>query len=251
MLHSFKAMRGYVIQALDGDCGRLHDVYFDDKRWSIRHLVVKTGGWLTGRKVLVAPGDLGKPDPQARAQPVLLTRQQVASGPHCDTHMPVSRQREAEIDGDSLPYGGAPCSSENATPAWNFGAVGGLTMEEEAAAEVEWENASVWTPFDDMLPRQEEADPHLRSAREVVGYSLQALDRPNGYVADFLVDERTWRISHLVVQTGIWLFGHRVLVPVESVREISWEQETVSVSLSRRTIRNNRRDADAARRMAA
>ncbi|MDQ3815858.1 MAG: PRC-barrel domain-containing protein, partial [Armatimonadota bacterium] len=119
---------------------------------------------------------------------------------------------------------------------WNFGAVGWLTMEEEAVREVASENASAWTPFDTMLPRREEGDPHLRSAHEVIGYSLQALDGPHGPVADFLVDDRTWKISHLVVRTGGWLLSRQVLVPVEAVCEINWEQEKVYVASTRELV---------------
>ncbi|MDQ3812979.1 MAG: PRC-barrel domain-containing protein, partial [Armatimonadota bacterium] len=169
MILSLKAMRGYAIQALDGNCGRVDDVYFDDKRWCIRHLVVKTGGWLTGRRVLVDPSELAKRDYQVRTLPVMLTKQQVQSSPHFDTHMPVSRQREVEMDSASMPYGWSATGSEEAAQAWNFGAVGWLTMEEEAAREVAYENAPAWTPFDTMLPRREEGEPHLRSAHEVIG----------------------------------------------------------------------------------
>lgn len=48
-----KDLIGHAIHATDGDIGKVVDLYFDDERWAIRYLVVDTGGWLTGRKVLI------------------------------------------------------------------------------------------------------------------------------------------------------------------------------------------------------
>jgi sporulation protein YlmC with PRC-barrel domain len=59
-LHSIENIFDFAIAAKDGDIGRIKDVYFDDHEWTIRHLVVDTGGWLTGRKVLVPPNAVMK-----------------------------------------------------------------------------------------------------------------------------------------------------------------------------------------------
>ena len=62
MLRSLKELQGYTISATDGDIGSVHDFYFDDQHWTVRYLVVDTGGWLSGRRVLVSPLALGRPD---------------------------------------------------------------------------------------------------------------------------------------------------------------------------------------------
>jgi hypothetical protein len=48
MLRSMNDLQGFTIGATDGDIGRVDAVYFDDTSFTVRHLVVDTGGWLTG-----------------------------------------------------------------------------------------------------------------------------------------------------------------------------------------------------------
>ena len=52
-------LRGYALRAMDGLIGKVDDFYFDDEDWRIRYLVVDTGKWLSGRKVLISPISLG------------------------------------------------------------------------------------------------------------------------------------------------------------------------------------------------
>ena len=58
-----------TIDALDGEIGSVHDLYFDDQTWSVRYLVVDTGKWLSGRKVLVSPEAIVKPWHHQRKSP--------------------------------------------------------------------------------------------------------------------------------------------------------------------------------------
>ena len=55
MLRNVKDLRGYAIRGTDGVIGKVDDFYFDDEDWFIRYLVVNTGSWLSGRKVLISP----------------------------------------------------------------------------------------------------------------------------------------------------------------------------------------------------
>jgi hypothetical protein len=57
---------GYAIRATDGDLGKVDEFYFDDQSWTIRYVVVETGNWLTGRKVLISLAAFGKPETESR-----------------------------------------------------------------------------------------------------------------------------------------------------------------------------------------
>ena len=59
MLWNASAIKGYAIEASDGDIGTVSDFLFDDVSWQVRWLVVDTGNWLSGRKVLLPPVRLG------------------------------------------------------------------------------------------------------------------------------------------------------------------------------------------------
>ena len=97
MLRSLNVLKGYHIAAKDGDIGKVHDFYFDDELWIIRYLVVDTGHWLPGRKVLLTLGVLHRPDGQGHPVNVDLTREEIRNSPDIDTDKPVSRQQEIEL----------------------------------------------------------------------------------------------------------------------------------------------------------
>lgn len=57
-LRRTKDLWQYTIGAINTDIGRVHDLYFDDETWTIRYIVVETGAFLPGRKVLISPAAL-------------------------------------------------------------------------------------------------------------------------------------------------------------------------------------------------
>jgi hypothetical protein len=97
VLRSSKILIGYDILAQDGKIGKVHDFYFDDDQWTIRYLVVDTGPWILGRKVLISPEAVGRPDWITKNFPVDLTRQQVKDSPEIDADLHISRQQELTL----------------------------------------------------------------------------------------------------------------------------------------------------------
>src|ERR1700722_19136358 len=81
MLWKASAIREYTIQASDGEIGTVKDLLFDDRSWTGRWVVVDTGPWLFGRKVLLPVSVLGKPDHDLRHLTTHLTKQQVKDSP--------------------------------------------------------------------------------------------------------------------------------------------------------------------------
>jgi len=221
MLRSANEVRGYVLQAADGEIGRCRDFLFDEKQWTIRYMVADTGKWLPGRKVLISPIALGEPDWTARGLPVQLSRAEIEEAPGLDADAPVSRQFELKYHAHYRwpPYwvgAGLWGAGEFPGPLYVQGLQGGTA------------------PFDD-----EEADPFLRSVDELVGYRIQAADGPIGHVEDFILDDRNWTIRYLVVDTRNWLPGRKVLVAHRWVQSVAWNDRTVSAALSREEIRNS------------
>jgi PRC-barrel domain len=74
MLRSLKQLYGDKLGATDGEIGHIKDFYFDDQNWAIRYLVVDTGTWLPGRKVLISPHSLASPAASGKIVRVGLTR---------------------------------------------------------------------------------------------------------------------------------------------------------------------------------
>lgn len=219
MLRSVKKVEGYVLQAENGEIGRCKDFLFDDELWTIRYMVADTSKWLPGKKVLVSPISLGEPDWTSRLFPVRLSKKQIEKAPELDEHAPVSRQYEIKY----YAYYGWPLYFEGAV-VWGLHEYPGPLYTEKKKESVEIE--------------QENGDPHLRSAREVMGYHIQARDGDIGHVEDFIVDDQTWTIRYMIIDTRNWLPGSKkVLVPPTWIDSMDWPENKVEVDLTVEQIR--------------
>lgn len=227
MLHSLKTLDGFVIHARDGTLGRVKDIYFDDRHWTVRYLEVDTGGWIGGRRVLVSPLSVIAVNWAEREVDVNLTRQQVHDSPGIDGAVPVARQHEADL----FNYYGYPYYWTGPF-VWGYTALPALDMlpaQQPAQEEDAGRNA------------EQRGDPHLRSKDEVVGYAIQAADDSFGHVDDFLIDERSWTIRLIVVDTTSWWPGGEVLVSPARVQSVSWEEKSVLLDVTRAQLESSPR----------
>ncbi len=214
MLHSIHQRYGEKLRASDGEIGQVRDFYFDDKTWTVRYLVADTGGWLTGRLVLISPQALGHLSPQGSVLGVKLTRKQIEDSPSIDEHKPVSRQHEEEFHR----HYGYPYYAES----WPLWGLAGYPV--------------VAPPPPSSAAKERGADSHLRSTRVVKGYNVEASDGVVGEVADFLVDARTWKIAEIVVESGHWFSGKEIRIPTEKISRISYDESTVYVDSTKAAI---------------
>jgi hypothetical protein len=236
MLRTMHDLEDYAIRATDGTIGHVKDCYFDDRAWVIRYLVVDTGSWLSSRKVLISPISIGHANWAEKVLPVSITREQVKNSPDIDTDKPVSRQHEIEYLGyyGYSPYwGGAGLWGAGAYPYMMIPGHLGFA-ETPRALRTEAEET-----FDRTYAAQhQDDDPHLRSCKAVVDYHIHATDGDIGHVQGLLVDEETWAIRYLVVNTSDWWLGHQVLVAPQWIRDVSWSHDTVSVNLTRQSVKD-------------
>ena len=227
MLRSVKDMEGFTIRATDGNIGHAMDFLFDDEKWGIRYLVVDTGTWLPSRKVLISPIAIGRPDWAQKVLPVAVTKEQVKASPDIDTEKPVSRQHEMSY---MAFYGYRDYWSGNAL----WGAVPYPSMSTPMAA---GSNAPTSVRRDAAM-RRKDSDPHLRSCKVVMTYSIEASDGDIGRVQGMLVDEETWAVRYLIVNTSNWWLGHHVLIAPQWIDDVRWSDATVSVNLTRQAVKD-------------
>ena len=224
MMRSVKSLQGFGIAATDGDIGTVDDVYFDDDKWTIRYLIVDTGGWLTGRKVLLSPRAVSRVNWSERTVQVDVTRQKVEDSASIDTDRPVSRQEESALHAHyGYPYywGGPMLWGYTSLPMlMPPPAVDSTTREIEARIE-------------------QERDHHLRSSDTVIGYDIHATDGDLGHVQDFLFDEEDWSIRMMLVATRTWWPGKHVLLSPRRIDHVDWNEKTVAVNITRAEIENS------------
>jgi len=212
MLWNASKLRGLAIEATDGQIGTVDDLLFDDRTWQLRWLVVHTGLWLLGRKVLLPLSVLGRPSLEMHNFMVQLTKQQVKDSPDVTADLPVSRQLEARV-----------YDHYNWDPYWQTGF---STMANVVCTPV------YMPPLDDAGPLrliEEKDDPHLRSILELIGYYMEAQDGAIGHAEDFIIDDANWHIGPVIIDTKNWLPGRRVLISSQIVREIDWVGRSIFV----------------------
>ena len=235
MLRSIQDLENYAIGASDGLIGHVRDVYFDDDAWVVRYFVVDTGDWLSSRKVLISPIAIGRPDWAGKVLPVSLTKEQVKNSPDVDTEKPVSRQHEIQYLGYyGYPYywGGSSLWGGELYPNLMLSSYPGYGSPEAVQLEAASAEAQA------QSGRDRGDDPHLRSCNAVKGYHIHATDGDIGHVQDLLVDEETWAIRYIVVDTSNWWLGHQVLIAPRWISDVSWFEATVSVALTRQAVKD-------------
>jgi uncharacterized protein YrrD len=226
MLITAKTLQGYKLQSLDGEIGKVREFYFDDTHWTIRYLVADTGNWLTGRQVLIAPYALGTASEDEQHLDVELTRKQIEESPGLSIDKPVSKQFEDAYYG----YYGWPTYWDG---PYLWGSYPSIPHDRK-----NWHTApgsrKVW-------------DPNLRSTEAVTGYHIQATDGEIGHVEDFIIDDETWEIRYLVIDTRNWWPGKKVLVSPKWIEQVSWSEKKIVVNISRKSVQLAPEYSEAAR----
>jgi hypothetical protein len=232
MLRNKKDIENCTISATDGSIGPVKDLYFDDDAWAIRYLVVDAGSWLFSRKVLISPISVHRSNWEAAVLPISLTKEQVKNSPDFDTDKPVSRQNEAKY----MEYYGYPYYWGGVS-MWGWGLYP-YAMNPDAAEYQLGREQEKRPDSPAERARHRNDDPHLRSCNEVTGYHLHATNGEIGHIAEYLIDDKTWAIRYLIVDTSNWWSGHKVLIAPEWITEVHWPTETVSIDLTRESVRD-------------
>lgn len=218
MLNKIKILKGYRLDGLDGEIGKVKEFYFDDTYWTIRYLVADSGSWLSDRQVLISPHALLAVNKEEQNIAINLTKKQIEDSPPLESDKPVSRQYEKAYH----TYYGWPMYWVGPLP---LGPYPYIVRDREAFSREEAE--------------KKEWDPHLRSTNAVSGYHIQASDGEVGNVEDFIVDDQTWAIRYLIINTRNWWPGKEVLVSPKLIERVSWGESKVFVNLSREAIKQS------------
>jgi uncharacterized protein YrrD len=217
MQRNINNLIGYRIGATDGEIGKVEEFYFDDETWTIRYLIVLTGNWLANRKVLISPVALVRDSPAFRSFPVDLACEQIRNSPDIDTAKPVSRQQETALASyypwQSYWFAGFTPILSSSTPVRQIPSA--------------------------PVPGPPAADLHLRSSRQVTGYNLHTTDGGIGHIIDFILDDETWQVLYLVVDTRHWFGGKKVLIGVHHITAVEWSNSNVFVDITTEAVKSS------------
>ena len=150
-------------------------------------------------QVLISPISFRHADWTTRSFYLRLTRDEVKASPGVDRDKPVSHQYDRDL----------------------------LMVDAN------------WAKPEHEVRHEAAGDPHLRSVKQVTGYQVQGSDGEIGHIEDFIVDEETWTIRYLVIDTSNWWTGKKVLVAPHWATRIRWEESKVYINLTKDEIKNS------------
>jgi hypothetical protein len=211
MLESTHKLIGFSLAAEDGEIGTVKDFYFDDQNWNIRYLVVETGNWLFGRRVLISPYAIESVYEDQKLLKVKMTKDQVKSSPTIDTDLPVSKQLEKKL---------------NDYYAWPY--YGGAGMGYPTTGMVKVARVIKADAVEDS-----NADKHLRSYKHVRDYTVYNPDGYLGETVDFLVNTADWTLPHLIIEMAEPRTGELLMIATDNIASIDFSTYAVSVMLNR------------------
>ncbi|MEO6873322.1 MAG: PRC-barrel domain-containing protein [Opitutaceae bacterium] len=240
MKTSFKNLEGMELQARDGAIGTVKDLLIDDHHWVVRYLVVSTGHWLPGRRVLIAANELESYVADKKYLAVDLSQDEIRNSPEAASRSELSREYETDLHRH---YGWAAYWAEP-------GVSGGQLISPAAAptaaavrdmftSERPVENAGADGVMADE--RAAEKRPLLRSAHELCRYHVEAKDGPIGHVADFGIEVRGWSVPTFVVDAHLWWPGEEAFVGTGHILEIDSENKKLWLSLTREAVKGGPR----------
>lgn len=213
-------LKGFHLQAQDGEIGKMKDILIDDHQWGGRWMVADTGDWLPGRKVLLSPISFEEPDTDAKCIPVRMTQKEIEESPPLEEDAPVSLQYEKTFyDQFYWPY---------------YWIGGGLWANETEPIYLDPDRNQ--EEIDTELESDPEHQQHvLRSADELKNYqvtSSRTFDEDVlGTVTDLVIDTRTWAVPYLILQNRSLMPSKKILVPQDRVVQTDWHKHNIQLNL--------------------
>ncbi|MBV9080627.1 MAG: hypothetical protein JO102_05870 [Elusimicrobia bacterium] len=186
MNRSLKQILGYSALTKDGGKRPIADVLLDDRGWKTRYLVLDTGKWLAGRRVLVSPRAFGFPRWSENVIPVKLTLDQIKNSPPLEADMPVTLQHQRDL---ANYYEWPPTDVEQAPlpePVTDR-----LTPDTQALED--------WQTTRQQIAQQ--GDPHLQSAGSLLKSKFIMSDGADADIDDIVISDEDWHVVYWVAST--------------------------------------------------
>ena len=225
MLRTLNTIKGNKIRAIDGEIGSVDYFFFDDDTWTIRYLVINTGNWLTGRQVLISPYSISSIDGIEGIVNLSITKEQVEQSPTIDVLQPISRLQEAAF----LNYYDYPYYWD-ATEVW--GASPYPMLVREASAVRGYKSG-------EQRELEHTTASRLRSTETITGYHLAATDGDIGHISGVVIDDESWVIHYVIVDTQNWWPGKKVTLSPRVVTSFDKQETKIHINLTREEIKRS------------
>ncbi len=99
-LRSFSEIKGYSVQSLDDDFGRIEDMIIDTETWEIKSIIVSTRTWVTGKQVMISPRKIVELDWVNQRVRIPMTKNEIMEQKTFYPKQPVNPGAEASMSFD-------------------------------------------------------------------------------------------------------------------------------------------------------
>ncbi|GIO21593.1 PRC-barrel domain-containing protein [Oceanobacillus sp. J11TS1] len=203
------------IYALDGEIGKIKDLYFNDE-WQLRFIIVDTRKWLPSKKVLLpfhVKQEINMNEGYMKVDRDKETIRESPKVPENDNL--ISSYQEAVVD-----YFGWNSYKENAVLDSDHGPM--KTSENDAA------NQSVVPPEPDLEAPEKQMD-NLRSIDEFITFRVHAKDGKIGTIDNVILTEGG-KIQYLVVNSNeSYVENNLYLYRTDQVTSVDWFEKDVYI----------------------
>jgi sporulation protein YlmC with PRC-barrel domain len=219
MLIKTEDLKGFNTESIDDIQGEIYDFYFDDLFWNIQYLLIKTGGLLKEKSILMSHVVLGVPDIERQALSVKVSFQTNNKKEKPEELQTISESKEKK-------------ASEILN--WPLSRLNLVSLDEKDLKNL------INNMVTDGKQHYENENLHLRSRNEVLGYHIQAKNGEIGHVDDLIIETESWKIRYLIVDTRNWLPGGKdVLISPAWIEKIKWNKNRVYIDLKKGVIENS------------
>jgi len=268
MLRKAHSLIGTKIHATDGEMGHIEDFYFDDAKWMIRYMIVRTGSWFSGKHVMLAPSTIGDVVWEKHSVNVNLSKEQITKSPDLNMEMPVTREQEIDLVRElNYPtyWSGTPGPISDSISTMGLAATGGPGMAVgpyTGPSGLPNEVASDIYSTDISNPSALGADPantaeteiradvtraaqagavsvQLHEVKRLTGFQVVGSDDAVGKVSDFMIDDESWQVASLLLDTTAWWPGGEVLVATGLITGINPSHSQIRIKSTRDEIKSS------------
>ncbi|WP_147629031.1 PRC-barrel domain-containing protein [Oceanobacillus massiliensis] len=214
-------MKTYNIDATDGELGKINDLYVDDRNWSIRYASIDSRKWLPGRKILLAPSSFVEVNEAEKKLAVKYDKETIRNSPDVSENTNVSGEHQQRIN-----------------EYYGWGNLGGNVMY--AAGGVYAGNGTQPPTAEEIEPLQDDKpNKALRSEDASIGFRVHANGGKLGTVADFIYNDKTWMIEHIIVETNNSLLTPKYYTfSTDKIQSADWQEGDLYIDESIQMIQN-------------
>ncbi len=210
---------GRSVYTIEGTKGKVKDFLFDDRTWIMRYMEVDFGNVFNYDRILIPWRMLKDAEISLNDGDIQLgvSKDTIDMCPRPEDNKPISRKYEEELNAYYRLSG--YWTYPHMVPEYGIG------------------DNIIRLKVPDR--EDEQYDYHLQSFNDIKDYVIRAQDDTLGGPVDLFVDNSSWQILYMVIDTNNWLpWSKKVLLSINQLDNISNERKEIDVSLNTEIIRN-------------